>query len=148
MKRIDLGSNKIIDCDAVLFVNGQEVFRLRSRDSDGRLVCDFDLRSEDGERIAKIAKNHIIVKGKDGFSYYTGEMESPVKDSNGNMIARVQEIGLEHIAITGDFWIDGLHVRITDDALEIGGNLFVGNTISGFRKAIVIEKTGLGIGGS
>lgn len=42
--KVNLGSNIITDCEAVLVVNGSEVFRLRERDSDGRLICDFDVR--------------------------------------------------------------------------------------------------------
>jgi hypothetical protein len=145
MRQIDLGSNKFIDCDAVLIVNGQEVFRLRSRDSDGKLICDFDLRTEDGARIAKIAKNHVVGKVKDGYAHYIGERESYVKDSNGNFVAGIREIGREHIVITGDFWIDGLHVQISDNEVKIGGMVLVGNTFK-CRKAIIMDKNGFHLG--
>jgi hypothetical protein len=53
-----LGDNEIIDCDPALFLEGEEVLRLRDRLEDRQLVVDFTLRAENGTRIAKISKSY------------------------------------------------------------------------------------------
>lgn len=143
--KVILGSNIINNCDAALVVNGTEVFRLRERQSDGRLICDFDLRDKDENRIAKIAKNKVVYAA-DGYEIHDLPKESYVKDSNGNILARVQETGLDEITITGDFWIDGHHVIVSDGSLVSGGITMSGNVVSGFGKAISIAPNSFSIG--
>lgn len=143
--KVNLGSNKIIECAAALVVNGVEVFRLRHRESDGKLICDFDLRDETGNRLAKVAKNNVVYAA-DGHEVHHLPRESYVQDPNGNIIARVQEVSGDEIKITGDFWIDGHHVLISDDALVSGGITMSGNTVRGFGKAISIEPNSFAIG--
>src|SRR5215471_3543392 len=63
--KVLLGTNRIIDCDAALVVEGEEVFRLREHNGDGNLVVDFDVRAADGSRIAKIAKNYVAYLAPD-----------------------------------------------------------------------------------
>jgi hypothetical protein len=143
--KVLLGSNEINDCQAALVINGTEVFRLRERESDGRLVCDFDVRGADGKRIAKVAKNNVVYAAE---SYKIEHLprESFVSDPSGRVIARVQEIRLDTIRITGEFWIDSHRVVITDQGLISGTNVIDGNVISGFRKAISIDPESLSIG--
>lgn len=143
--KVNLGSNIINDCDAALVVNGIEVFRLRERSSDGRLICDFDLRKEKGDRIAKIAKNRVTYAA-DGYEMHDLPKECHVKDPKGKIVARVQETGHDEITITGDFWIDGHHVVISDSSLVSGGITMSGNVISGFGKAISIKPNSFSIG--
>lgn len=142
---VNLGSNIINDCDAALVVNDVEVFRLRERSSDGRLICDFDLRAENGDRIAKIAKNRVAYAAE-GYQVHDLPKECYVEDQNGNIVARVQETGHDEITVTGDFWIDGHHVLISDNALVSGGVTISGNVISGFGKAISIKPNSFAIG--
>ena len=49
-----LGNNEILNCDAALVVEDEEVFRVRE-DEHGALLIDCDIRNEAG-RIAKIAR--------------------------------------------------------------------------------------------
>jgi hypothetical protein len=86
--KVILGSNIIENCDAALIVNETEVFRLRSRYKDGRLVCDFDLRDKNGTRIAKISKNNVVYAAE-GYKVHNFPRESYIQDSNGNILARV-----------------------------------------------------------
>jgi len=143
--RVNLGSNIIVNCAAVLFINGTEVFRLRHRDSDGRLICDFDVRGKEDSRIAKVSKNNVVYAA-DGYEVHNLPRESYIQDSNGNVIARVQEIGQDEIKITGEFWVAGYQVSISDDALVSGGITMSGNYMSGFGKAISIEPNSFSIG--
>ena len=143
--KVNLGSNIINDCDAALVVNGTEVFRLRERDSDGRLICDFDLRDQNGDRIAKVAKNRVVYAAE-GYQMHDLPKECYVEAPNGEAVARVQETGHDEIAITGDFWIEGHHVQVTNEALVSGGATMAGNIISGFSKAISIEPNSFSIG--
>lgn len=143
--RVNLGSNIINDCDAALVVNGTEVFRLRERGSAGRLICDFDIRDENGGRIAKIAKNRVV-HAAEGYQMHDLPKECYVEGPDGAIIARVQETGHDEIAITGDFWIEGHHVVVSSGALVSGGVTMSGNVISGFGKAIAIESNSFSIG--
>jgi hypothetical protein len=47
-----LGSNLIRNCTVAPVVNGVEVFRLRKRMGVGRLIVDFDVRDQKGNRIS------------------------------------------------------------------------------------------------
>ena len=143
--KVILGNNIIENCNAALIVNGTEVFRLRYRDKDGRLICDFDVRDKNGTRIAKIAKNNVVYAA-DGYEVHNLPRESYIQDSGGNILARVQEIGDDEIKITGEFWVDKHQVLISDDALMSGGVRMSGNTIRGFGKAISIEPNSISIG--
>jgi hypothetical protein len=47
-----LGSNPIRNCTAAPVANGVKVFRLRKRTEVGRLIVDFDVRDQKGNRIS------------------------------------------------------------------------------------------------
>ena len=137
--KVMLGSNVIENCAAVLVVNGEEVFRLRKRTGDGRLVCDFDIRNEAGERLANIARNNVVYAAK-GYDEKNLPRESFVSDPEGNIVARIEEVAHNTIKIAGDFWIGSHNVVITDQTLVSGGITMSGNFISGFGKAISIDQ--------
>jgi len=143
--KVNIGSNIINDCDAALVVNGVEVFRFRERNSDDRLVCDFDIRDKNGKRIAKIAKDRVVHVAN-GFKMHDLPKECYVEDSSGNLAVHVKETGHDELTIIGNFWIDGHHVVITKDSLVSGGMTMSGNIISGFGKAISISPNNFTIG--
>jgi len=143
--RVFLGSNEIRDCQAALIVNGVEVFRLRQRSGDGRLTVDFDVRDAKGRRLAKVAKNNVVY-ASEGYSVTHGARESSVVGPDGTAIARVKELSEDTIRITGQFWIDGHHVSITDDVLVSGGITLSGNRITGFGAAIKLDPGSCAIG--
>ena len=144
--KVLLGTNEITDCRAVLIVNGVEVFRLRERDKDGRLIVDFDIRDSDGNRLAKVAKNNVV-HSADGYSVKHGACESAViSPDSSTPIARVEELSENTVRITGEFWIKGHHVSITEAALVSGGKTMSGNRISGFGAAIKIDPGSFSIG--
>jgi hypothetical protein len=143
--KVILGNNVIENCDAALVVKGTEVFRLRNRESDDRLVCDFDVRDKNGIRIVKVAKNNVVYAAP-GYEIRHLPRESCVQDSNGNILVRVQETANDEIRIIGDFWVEGHRVLITKDELVSGSIILSGNTVSGFGKAISIEPNSFSIG--
>jgi hypothetical protein len=143
--KVNLGSNIIDNCDAALVVNGTEVFWLRNRESDGRLISDFDVRDKSGNRIAKVSKNNVVYNAE-GYEVHHLPRESFIRDSKGRILIRVQEIGIDEIRISGEFWIDGYQVLITDNSLISGGITMSGNIVRGFGKAISIEPNRFSIG--
>src|SRR6267143_337766 len=60
-----LGNNEITNCDAALVIEGEEVFRIREEENDA-LMIDCDIRDQDSNRIAKIARNSVVFAA-DGF---------------------------------------------------------------------------------
>ncbi len=143
-----LGSNLVQDCQAVLVIEGKEVFCLRDRLGDGRLVVDFDLDDSSGNRIAKIAGNNVVYAA-DEFEFVSEARISFVrKKATGEIIAQVEELSLTSIRITGDFWNSGHHILITPDAVRMGGVTLKQITIQGFKRAIVINRGRFTIGSS
>ncbi len=143
--KVLLGSNVINDCDAALVVNNEEVFRLRERLGDGRLICDFDVRDQDGNRLAKIAHNNVVYAAE-GYEVKNLEKESYIQGPSGEIIACVEEVDLDTIRITGRFCIEGHMVTINEKELVSGGLTVSGNMIGGFKKAIAITPNSVVIG--
>ncbi len=141
-----LGNNRIVDCDAALVVEGVEVFRLRERAHDGQLVVDFDLRDQTDERLATIAKNHVVhvspsleVKSQPG-------LYQVLNPQSGEVLASVEEITAGTVKVTGTFWIKGFCISVGEDETKIGGITFSRNTIQGFKTAIQVGRGTFGIG--
>jgi hypothetical protein len=143
---IMLGDNEIADCDAALVVEDLEVFRLRERQHDGQLVVDFDLRDANDNRIAKIAKNHVVFTAEHFEPRSSPGIYQVVNKQSGQVWAKVQEISPSVIKVTGTFCVRGFQIIIQDDLLQIGGGRLGGNKLVGFGKAIVLKRGGLGIG--
>ena len=141
-----LGDNRIVDCDAALVVEGEEVFRLREHDRDGNLVVDFDVRAVDDTRIAKIAKNYVAYAAP-GYEFRNRKgVAEVVEASTGRVVARVEQQGPETVAITGMFNVKGYGVLITPEGLVADRSVISGNEIRGSGKAIVLKKGLFGIG--
>ena len=146
MTNVYLGNNLIRNCEAVLIVERVEVFRLRERSGDAQLVVDFDVRDKDGNKIAKIAKNNVVFVAE-GYEKVNGPKESFVRNiKTGEIIAKAEELSDTSIRIIGDFWIDGFHVSISNDALVFNSITLAGNRINGFKKGIVLDSKSMGIG--
>lgn len=141
-----LGDNEVANCDAAIVVEGVEVFRLRDRERDGKLIVDFDLREPDGKRIAKIAKNYVA-SAAEGYEHQnrTGISEV-VETETGRAVARVEELAPRRVKVTGTFCVEGLTVQITDTGILLGTNRISGCRITGFGKAIQFDRKHLAIG--
>jgi hypothetical protein len=144
--KVLLGTNRIIDCDAALVVEGEEVFRLREHNRDGNLVIDFDVRAADGSRIAKIAKNYVAYLAPDyEFRRRTGFV-AVINEPTGQVVARAELRGPDTVAITGTFHVNGYAVLITPTYLKASGVTTAGNEIRGYGKAIELNSGSTGIG--
>ena len=142
---VNLGSNQITNCDAVLEIDGLEVFRLRERIGDGQLVVDFDIRDAANNRLATIAKSNVVHAAA-GYIVKNLAKESRVEDASGKTVARVVEQSTGVISIEGEFWVNGKNVSITPLEAVIGGCTIRGSKISGFGKAISVSTNGFSIG--
>ena len=132
-----LGSNVIHNCQSVLIVNDKEVFRLREGQSNHQLLCDFDVHREDGQRIAKIAKNQVVYAAP-GYTYHATPNRAEVIDGNGNAVASVDRIDATTLKIKGAFHVDGYTATITDDAIEASNFHSSGSYFDGLGTAISI----------
>lgn len=145
-----LGGNTMINCSAVLVINGIEVFRLRERTGDGQLTVDFEIRDENENLKAKVTKNNIIFPNDGKYAIYQGKKHSTlIEKSSGIEIAKVTKISQNTISVTGIFCINGDKVIATDDQLILPrGNIMVHSTFSGFGKAIEITDGKIILGSS
>ena len=142
---VNLGSNIIEGCAAVLVIEDVEVFRFRERTGDGQLVVDFDIRDPDGEKLIVVAKNNVVFAAK-GFVTQNLASESRVEDASGKVYARVKEVAAGVISIEGQFCVKGYTISITPQQLVAGGVTMVGNHIKGFGKAIWLKSGSFAIG--
>lgn len=69
-----------------------------------------------------------------------------VEEKSGTVYARVKEVSSGTLQIEGDFWINGLNVRVNSGEMIVNTNLLAGNIMVGFGKAICVERGGFGIG--
>jgi len=146
MATVILGDNVITDCDDALVIEGEEVFRLHGRTKDGQLVVDFDLRAEDGTRIAKIGSNHVVHLAV-GYTPRSGPGWSDVvEESTGRVVARVTAPFIDAVRMVGTCNVKGYHVEITEVGLVAGGSIITKNTIRGFKKAIALQRGSVMIG--
>lgn len=145
---LDFGSNLIMNCHESVVVNGKEFFRLRGRAGDDQLVVDFELRDEQGNLVAKIAKNNVV-HARPGLTVHNQKDFSEVVDSStGETLARIEEIGPRRVKVTGTFWFDGVRYVLKDDRIETGkGNRISGNTVIGGSAGITFGPHGISLGG-
>lgn len=141
-----LGNIVITDCDPALVIAGEEVFRLRERAHGGQLVVDFDLRDPAGERIAKIAKNHVVYIAE-GFDVASKPGRYQViRKTESTMYAAVEEVSPRTIKVTGTFCVAGIAVVASDSGTTIGTNTVSRCQIVGFGTAVEVTVKGIGHG--
>lgn len=141
-----LGDNEVIDGEAAIVVEGENVFRLRERQYDGTLVVDFDLRAEDESRIAAITGNYVHYVAE-GYEYRNRKgVAEVIEKATGRVVAQVREIAPDRLKVIGKFWVKGYNIDISEDGLVAGGLTMSGNRIQGFGKAIEFGRGHIGIG--
>ncbi len=141
-----LGDNEIQNCDAALVVEGEEVFRLRERQHDGQLVVDFDLRDEGENRLAKIAKNHVVYCAPGLVPRSLPGKYEVLREETGEVLAAVEEVSPGTVRLTGTFCVRGWKVEASTSGVRIGGLFLSGNKIVGCGNAIVLGRAKAGIG--
>jgi hypothetical protein len=141
-----LGKNEIRECKVAIVIKGEEVFRIRQRDTDGNLVVDFDVRAADGTPIARVWKNYVDYVAP-GYEFRTQRGVVQVVDTTaGTAVARVQALSPTHFRVTGRFCAKGYTVEITDDVLRAGPRELRGQIIDASRKAVYFGEDVSGIG--
>lgn len=141
-----LGNNNCLNCDAALIIHGNEVFRLRERAGDGRLVIDFDLRGPDGERIATVAKNNVVF-GADGFELRNLPRSAMVVNrQTGDIVAEVREESTDTVRVIGEFWTEGRQVLLSESGMTIDGVSVDNCTVMGFGTAVEVTPGAVALG--
>ena len=141
-----LENNLITNCDATLTVEGEEVFRLRERGHDGQLIVDFDLRDERDERLAKIAKNHVVYVASGIEPRSQPGRYDVVNTESGAILARVEELSPGTVRVTGTFFVKGWKVEATLDGVTLGGVAVSGSSLEGCGGGIELRKDSVAIG--
>jgi hypothetical protein len=141
-----LGGNEIAHVDAALVLEDEEVFRVREDDA-GRLLIDCDLKDQQGQRIARIAKNTPVFVAE-GYraKIIPGEPSEVIRVADQQVVSRIERLGPHKISVTGTFNVDGLFVSATPHGIYISNAVIRSNTISGFGTGIWLQKNSLTIG--
>lgn len=144
---VTLGNNDIIDCDAALLIEGEEVFRLR--EDEGQLLVDCDLRNDKDQRLAKIVRNTPQWVAP-GFREYIrpGQPTEVRYEPTGQVVARFERLAPRHVKITGVFCANGYAVTLAENGLfsHDGRLAMLNNTVRGFGTAISLSRGASGIG--
>jgi hypothetical protein len=142
---IVLGNNDIVNCDAALVIEGEEVFRVR--EDEGRLLVDCDVWDPEDRRVAKIVRNTVIYAAS-GFRAHVkpGEPTEVIHEATGRVITRIEVKGPRTIKITGVFCVHGFRVFLDEAGLHTNDPWEISNTgISGFGTAISLRRGQMGI---
>ena len=143
---IILGNTEITNCDAALVIEGEEVFRIREEEN-GALMIDCDIREQDGNRIAKIARNSVVFAA-DGFraQLTPGQPAEVIRRATGEVMAKIERLSQRKIKVAGSFWVDGIGVVATGDGLFVGRMRISKNTFRGWGTAIKLGHGQAGLG--
>lgn len=146
-----LGSNQFINCDAVLTIMGTEIFRLRERDTDGRLEVDFDLYGKAGDRIfrvARVAKNRVVYRHPN-FEVLRDADEHTVRGPVGNIVLSVHRLRDNVVRVDGDFYYEKCSILARGDYLVLNTpavrDAFFSRTTVVGRKGLVIDDESVSI---
>jgi hypothetical protein len=115
-----LGSNKFIDNNKTIVVNGVEVFRLWEQQGNDQLVADFEVRDVSNNLIAKVARNNFVY-AMEGLEINAGPNFSEIIDAEGDIVARAEEVSLGVVRIEGTFYVDGNCIKTDGDLLYVNG---------------------------
>ena len=147
-KTVYLGSVVFTNCDALLIIEGVEVFRLRERDdheswrgvNEWEYLVEFDVRDQNDNRIAKVTNNNVV-HASPGYEKTTGVKSFRITNrATGEIVAGAHEDLNGAIYIMGDFWVKGTHVKIDDTVLDINTNILYSCTFNNKHNALVIEN--------
>lgn len=102
-----LGTNQISNCGAALVIDGVDVFRLRSSETDNQILVDFDIYGQDRTRLARVAKNQVVYAAE-GYATSATSSSCEVTGPSGEVLARVEKVAPGWLKINGIFWSHGL----------------------------------------
>ena len=144
---IILGNNEITNCAAALVIEGDEVFRLRE-DEQGELLIDCDIRNQQGERLAKIARNHVAYAAP-GFEgrVQPGQPAQVVHQATGQVVAHIERLGRRRVKVNGCFCVNGAWVLATDAGIFLANSATICNTgFEGWGTAIKPDRGAFALG--
>ena len=129
-----LGTNQMSNCGAALIIDGIDVFRLRSGETNDQFLVDFDIHGQDGSRLVRIAKNQVVHTAP-GYTVTVTADACEVKSPSDEVVAKVVRLNNSWLKINGVFWSNGSRLAITDEHIQINdyppmtGNISSGNGV-------------------
>jgi hypothetical protein len=143
--RAKIGGNYYINTPNIIVARGENLFRLKRRDTDGLLAVDFDVYDVNRNKVATV-RNGNIVKGHSGNFEFHKEQDRywVVEKKSGRVICDIRkgskaEDGSE-IEVSVDLYTkSGIHVVAGPNATNLGGMVMTGCTIQDCGAGIVVE---------
>jgi hypothetical protein len=142
---VKIGGNYYTDCDPILRIKGEPIFRLKRRD-DGLLGIDFDLYDSKGQKVATIRNGHIVQGDASAYTLKKEKHRYWILDKTGAVICDVRQVtkaepGCE-IEVSVDLYSkNGFHYKAAPDRTEIGGPSGMVITGCRFNGGTAIEIT-------
>ena len=115
---LQLGTNQISNCGAALIIDGVDVFRLRSSETDSQILVDFDIYGQDGARLARVAKNQVVFAAP-GYTSSATATSCEVTAPSGEIVAKVVRLAPNWLKLNGVFWSHGSRLAITDEHMQV-----------------------------
>jgi hypothetical protein len=127
-----LGNNEVTNCAAALRLDGEEVFRIRENAETGEFLIDCDLRNQQSQRIAKIARNAVPYVA-DGYQARVGPRQPTevIHEASGQVVGRIQRLAPRRIKVTGCFCVNGYWTLATEEAVFLPGDVVIANNLQG-----------------
>ncbi len=139
---VRLGGTLYINVPNLVVYKGTSLFRIR-RGDDGMLGIDFDVFNAKGERVAVFAKNVVVSGDAAKYEIISGHEIYSVKErESGRVIASVQRRGVKgaELDVNVKMYLPNRFLFEADPGrTNLGGNVFIGNTIRNCLNGICID---------
>jgi hypothetical protein len=152
---VTIGTVTFVNVRDILVYGGESVFSIKRSERDGLLGIGFDIRSENGAKIAVVRNGNIYEGDKDKYAVDAKrDRYTLTEKSTGRVICdirkRAEAKGVELDLSFELYMKDGVLFRATPAELSLDGRaakLMMSNcTIRGFTQGIVVDEHGLHVG--
>jgi len=149
---VKLGGNYFVNCGNLVTYDGEPLFALKRRDSDGRLGIDFDVYDERGDKVATIRNANVVTGDRDAYEVFHGaDCHKVVEKATGRTIVQIEKHPNEprvELAVTVRMYLpeSGFLFEADPDKINIGTCRMIGCTMENCSVGIDIGESPGGAG--
>lgn len=142
---IKLGGNYFQNCEHILTYDDEPVFTIKRRENDSRLGVDFEIRDEQGHRVATVRGGNVVQRDVNAYDVHHGaERQRMTEKTTGRVVYEIDKCPDERhveLALTVTMYLpDGFLLKADPDKINVAGMLVTGNVIRGCWAGIAIGE--------